>query len=268
MLRLQNTSKRLLAAFIFFTRLPFWRLANVEAHYFERVVPLWPLVGWLTGGVMALVAWASVQLGFSLGTAILLALVARVLVTGALHEDGFADFCDGFGGGTTRERTLEIMKDSHIGTYGVLGLILYYLLLWNLLMQVSVQGFTLAGTSLLNPFLFVAVDAASKALSSTIIYFLPYARKAEEAKARIIYQKPTLKEALMTLVSGLLPLVILWDARMTAALIIAALFCLGLFWLMKRRIQGYTGDCCGATFILTELVFYLSIILFTTAIRN
>lgn len=253
MLKLRNTFKQLLAAFIFFTRLPFWRLASVEASYFERVVPFWPVVGWLTGGIMALVAWASIQLGLSLGTAILLALAARVLVTGALHEDGFADFCDGFGGGTTRERTLEIMKDSHIGTYGVLGLILYYFMLWNLLVQINAWS--------LHPFLFVAADVSCKALSSTIIYFLPYARKAEEAKARIVYLKPSLFELAFTVVVGLLPLVILWDWRFLVAFLFPLVFCAGLFWFMKHRIQGYTGDCCGATFILTEHIFYLAIIL-------
>ena len=249
----RSASKRILAAFMFFTRLPFWRLANVEARYFERIVPLWPLVGWLTGGVMALVAWCAVQMGLSLGVAVGLALVARVLVTGALHEDGFADFCDGFGGGTTRERTLEIMKDSHIGTYGVLGLVLYFLLLWNVLLQLHAWQ--------LHPLLFVAVDAASKAISSSIIYFLPYARKAEEAKARIIYLRPTLGEAVATLVAGFLPMLLVWDAHLLLACLVPAVFCAALFALMKRRIQGYTGDCCGATFIMAELVYYLSLCL-------
>ena len=65
--------------------------------------------------------------------AVLMALAARLLATGALHEDGLADFCDGFGGGTSRDKILSIMKDSHIGTYGVLGLLFYYGLMWNIL---------------------------------------------------------------------------------------------------------------------------------------
>ena len=120
---------RVLAAFGFFTRLPFWRIAQVPKEYYERVVPLWPLAGWLTGGVMALVFWLCSYV-LPLNLCLIAALVSRLLLTGALHEDGFADFCDGFGGGTSRERILLIMKDSHIGTYGVLGLILYYLSLY------------------------------------------------------------------------------------------------------------------------------------------
>ena len=121
----------LLAAFIFFTRLPFWRLKEVPSECFKHVVPYWPWVGWLTGSVMAMVlALGSLVMPVSL--AWIWAIVTRLLITGALHEDGLADFFDGFGGGTTRERTLAIMKDSHIGTYGVIGLIVYFLLMLEL----------------------------------------------------------------------------------------------------------------------------------------
>ncbi len=246
-----NIGKQVLAAFIFFTRLPFWRIAQVEGHYFQRVVPLWPLVGWLTGGLMSLVLWGSLRLGLMPGGAVAMALITRVLVTGALHEDGFADFCDGFGGGTTRERTLGIMKDSHIGTYGVLGLLLYYLLLWNLLTERVMLG--------ANPLTFMVADAACKGISSTIIYFLPYARKEEEAKARVVYSKPSLSDAVVTLAASLLPLLFCWDYRYVLALPVPLFCSLLLFRLMKRRIQGYTGDCCGATFILNELMFYVAL---------
>ena len=120
-----------LAAFIMLTRLPFWKIKEVPAECFKHVVPYWPLIGWLTGGVMAAVLWLAGQI-MPVSLAWILALIARLLVTGCLHEDGLADFFDGFGGGTTRERTLAIMKDSHIGSYGVIGLICYFLLLLQL----------------------------------------------------------------------------------------------------------------------------------------
>ena len=99
----------ILAAFIFFTRLPFWRIREVPAECFKHVVPYWPLSGWLTGGIMAGVLWLSAQI-LPFSVAVLLALAARLLITGALHEDGLADFFDGFGGGTNRERILSIMN--------------------------------------------------------------------------------------------------------------------------------------------------------------
>ena len=123
---------QVLAAFIFFTRLPFWKIAEVPADAFRHVVCRWPLVGWLTAGLSVLVLYSS-ALVLPASVALLLAILTRLLVTGCLHEDGLADFFDGFGGGTSRERTLEIMKDSHIGSYGVIGLIFYFALYYAML---------------------------------------------------------------------------------------------------------------------------------------
>ena len=80
-----------LAAFIMLTRLPFWKIKEVPAECFKHVVPYWPLVGWLTGGVMAAVLWLAGQI-MPVSLAWILALIARLLVTGCLHEDGLADF--------------------------------------------------------------------------------------------------------------------------------------------------------------------------------
>ena len=86
----------LFAAFIFFTRLPFWKLKEVPSECFKHVVPYWSLVGWLTGGIMAGTLWLAAQV-MPLTWACLLAIVSRLLITGCLHEDGLADFFDGFG---------------------------------------------------------------------------------------------------------------------------------------------------------------------------
>jgi len=256
---------RLAAAIIFFTRLPLWRVCNPDKSCYEHVVPLWPVVGWVTGGVMTLVFWLT-NMVFPVGISVALALVSRLLLTGALHEDGFADFCDGFGGGTSRQRTLEIMKDSHIGTYGVLGLVLYYLVLWQTLSSLFTIG--------VSPWWLLAIDVYAKYLSSTIIYFLPYARKEEEAKAKLIYAKTTRGEKLMSAVFGLLPFTVLLILPLMFSsvpfslhilllllpLTLPVLLCALLFGMMKRRINGYTGDCCGATFLLAELVGYMGLL--------
>lgn len=236
----------LLAAFIFFTRLPFWRLKEVPSECFKHVVPYWPWVGWLTGSVMAMVlALGSLVMPVSL--AWIWAIVTRLLITGALHEDGLADFFDGFGGGTTRERTLAIMKDSHIGTYGVIGLIIYFLLMLELRhLPVSVLCT-----------LVVCGDCWGKLCASQLINFLPYARKEEDSKAKVIYNRMSSKELFICIIGGTLPLWLLplslWGALVAPCLILAF-----LILLMKRRLQGYTGDCCGATFLMCEMAFYLS----------
>ena len=236
----------LLAALIFFTRLPFWRLRDVPSECFKHVVPYWPLVGWLTGGLMATSLWLCAQV-MPLAAAWIVALTVRLFVTGCLHEDGLADFFDGFGGGTTRERTLAIMKDSHIGTYGVIGLIIYFLLM----MQMSCLSLPLLCT------LLVCGDCWAKCCASQVINALPYARKEEESKAKVVYNRMSHREFVINLASGLLPACLWLPHRLWWACLGSLLVLLLLLHIMKRRLQGYTGDCCGATFLLCELTFYL-----------
>ena len=243
---------RILAALIFFTRLPFWRLAEVPAVYFKNIVSLWPLAGWLTAGLMALVYYAA-SLCFPSQVALLLAIFTRLLITGCLHEDGLADFFDGFGGGTNRERVLAIMKDSHIGSYGVIGLISYFLLLYTTLSALPAAWI---GCVIL------AGDPFCKSVSAWIINFLPYARKAEEAKNKTVYSRMTMGEKVGCVVIGWLPLYWLPSPLYGWAILFPLVVSGCLFRFMWRKIQGYTGDCCGATFLLTELTFYLGVLLF------
>ena len=239
---------KILAALIFFTRLPFWRIREVPAEHFKRIVPYWPLTGWLTGGIMVGVLWLAAQV-FPIYIAWLLAIVSRLLATGCLHEDGLADFFDGFGGGTTRERTLAIMKDSHIGSYGVIGLIVYFLLMFLLLENLPLQ---------LICALVICGDCYSKFCASQIINSLPYARKEEDSKAKVIYDRMTWQESLTGFVCGLLPIVLFLPIIFWPAICLPLITFVALCRLMKRRLQGYTGDCCGAMFLLCELSFYLS----------
>ena len=215
----------ILASFIFFTRLPVWKIKEVPAECFKHVVPYWPLTGWLTGGLMAGALWLSGQI-LPVSIAWIIAVIVRLLVTGCLHEDGLADFLDGFGGGTTRERTLAIMKDSHIGSYGVIGLIFYFLLLLQM-------------------------------RNLPLINYLPYARKEEDSKAKVVYNRMSRKELISAFVCGLIPFVLLLPIRMWPATLFPLLTFALLCRLMKRRLQGYTGDCCGAAFLLCELSFYI-----------
>ena len=238
---------RILATLMFFTRLPFWRIKEVDAGHFKHVVPLWPLAGWLTGGIMVGMLWLMAQI-LPISAAWIIAIGTRLVVTGCLHEDGLADFCDGMGGGTTRERVLVIMKDSHIGTYGVIGLIVYFLLL----MQLCVIPL-----ELLCSIVFVG-DIWSKFVSSHIINMLPYARKEEEAKSKTVYQRMKAWEAAVGAIIATIPAVWLLPVSYRWALLAPVVVFILLTWLMKRRIQGYTGDCCGALFLLSELAFLLT----------
>lgn len=242
---------RIWAAFIFFTRLPFWRLHQPPQASYKTVVEHWPLAGWLTGGVMAATLYVgSMYLPYIV--AVLLAIIVRLLVTGALHEDGLADFLDGFGGGGhDRERILAIMKDSHIGTYGVLGLILYEVLLAACLFSLPP---TLAALTIL------AADPYAKMVTAQLILMMPYARKEEEAKNKTVYRKMDWKAGISLAIQGLLPMgLYLWYTGLAWELIIF-LPCLTMYFLyllIWKRLRGYTGDCCGAVCLLVELTVYL-----------
>ena len=238
------------AALIFFTRLPFWRVYQPPQSSYKAVVEFWPLTGWLTGGAMAATLYfGSMVLPWAV--TVIAAIVVRLLITGALHEDGLADFLDGFGGGGDRGRILAIMKDSHIGIYGVLGLILYLSLLAAALysMPPMIAALTVC-----------AADPFSKMVSSQLVNMLPYARREEEAKNKAIYRKPSLAAGLSLTVQGLLPMALLiWLTSINWLYLIAIppLVMYFLYLLMLRKIKGYTGDCCGAVCLLVELSVYL-----------
>lgn len=244
---------RLWASFIFFTRLPFWRIYQPPKEAYQGVVEFWPLAGWLTAGVMAGVLYGS-SLVFSYEIAIVLAMVSRLLLTGALHEDGLADFFDGFGGGgQDRQRILNIMKDSHIGTYGVLALIVYMLTLWFALHSLTPINATLT---------ILAVDPFAKMLSAQVIQMMPYARTEETAKNKTVYRKSPVAASIGLAFQGLLPIgLYLWWMQERVGwllLIFIPLLVMSLLSLfIWKRLRGYTGDCCGALFLLTELSAYL-----------
>lgn len=244
--------KDIAAAFVFFTRLPFWRLKAFEVpnECYRQVINYWPVAGWLTAAVMAGALWLS-SLFLPMQPAVILAIVSRLLITGGLHEDGLADFFDGFGGGRTRERILEIMKDSHIGTYGVLGLIFYFLFFYNMLCLIGLPLVCLV---------ILSADPLCKFISSLITLFLPYARTAETSKIKVVYKIMSVKPFIVSAVFGLLPLIIFLNCRVWLAVIFPIVVFALLVLIMKKRIGGYTGDCCGAMCLLTELSFFLGIV--------
>ena len=242
---------RIWAALIFFTRLPFWRLHQPPKECYKTVVEHWPLAGWITGSAMAATLYfGSWYLPYPI--AVLLAIVVRLLVTGALHEDGLADFIDGFGGGgNNRERILAIMKDSHIGTYGVIGLILYELLLAAALLSMNPE---LAALTIL------AADPYSKMVTSQLVTMMPYARQEDEAKNKTVYRKISWQAGVSLAIQGLLPMAAyIWytGIRWDLIIFIPALVMYFLYLLIWRKIHGYTGDCCGAVCLLVELSIYL-----------
>ncbi|MDE6452560.1 MAG: adenosylcobinamide-GDP ribazoletransferase [Odoribacter sp.] len=237
--------KSLLAAVMMFTRIPLWRFVQVDKKYYTGILLYWPIAGFLTG----LTTWGTLYLAslvMPLLPACVIAVIARLLLTGALHEDGLADFFDGFGGGHDKESILRIMKDSHIGSYGTIGLILYFIL------YVSLLG-SFYSPSL--PGVIIGADVLSKLCTAVMVNTLPYARTEEESKVKVLYRKIRFCEfAIVALVC----LTLLWlMSTPFLALIPTLLVLIGLRWYFKRKIGGYTGDCCGASVLLAEQFFYI-----------
>lgn len=234
-----------LAAIMMFTRLPLWRIVQVDKKYYTGILLYWPLVGFLTG----VTTWGVLYLAsllMPLLPACVLAIAARLLLTGALHEDGLADFFDGFGGGTNKEKILSIMKDSHIGSYGTIGLIIYFLLYTSLLS--SFYSLSLAGA-------IIGADVISKLFTAVMINSLSYARTEETSKVKVLYRKISYAEFALV---AIICITALWCLSTPfLAAIPALLTALALRWYFKRKIGGYTGDCCGATVLLTEQAFFI-----------
>ncbi len=245
-----RTEVRTLAgAVLFFTRLPLPRWIGMVAEDLRCAITYFPLCGALVGGFSAL-AWWLAALVWPTAVAAGVALGVGVVLTGAMHEDGWADVCDGFGGGHTKERILEIMKDSHSGAYGVLGLVLLIALKWQALAALP---------GALVPAALVAGHALSRGMAATLMATLDYARPEGPSKARALVVRLGGWRLIFVLATALAPLALLtWRAWWgVAALAAVGVVLARWFW---SRIGGYTGDCLGAAQQLGELVFYLVVL--------
>jgi adenosylcobinamide-GDP ribazoletransferase len=232
-------------AVVFFSRIP---LPSFDANKarFAVCIKFLPAVGGVIGGLCAAVFLGSSSF-LPLGVSVLLSLVSGVLLTGAMHEDGFADFCDGFGGGFSRERILEIMKDSSIGLYGALGVFAMLALKYAALVEMPAKAL---------PFAIVSGFCASRWAPVCIAYFNAYARKGTGSKAEFIAQPVTASHLAQ---ASILPAVLCIWAGPPAIIAFAAP--LAIAWLMplytNKKIGGYTGDTQGAAQQISEVLFYL-----------
>jgi adenosylcobinamide-GDP ribazoletransferase len=233
----------------FLTRLPIpvrWSAARMAG------APRWYSAAGLLIGALAAAAFLLANLRFSPDLAALAALAIGMLVTGCLHEDGFADVCDGLGGGATPERALEIMRDSRLGTFGVAGLALMLLGQWQALAGLP------AG---LAPLVLLAGHAASRASAVLVMGTSRYVRPTGAAASVAGGVGPG--SLLVALATAAVPLALLGARAPAAALAGAAGLVLahGLTraW-YQRRLGGYTGDCLGAVQQTGLLAFCLGVL--------
>jgi adenosylcobinamide-GDP ribazoletransferase len=250
--RLAEELTCLLLALQFLTRLPVpTGLGYTPARM--AASPRWhPAVGALIGALTGAGLWLAAQ-GFPPLLAALLSTAAGLRLTGCFHEDGFADACDGLGGGTTRERVLEIMRDSRLGTYGTAGL--------GLMLAAKILALAALPIAVAVPAL-IAGHTVSRASSVLVLATSTYVRDHGTGKPVADgIGAGGLIVALTTAVLALVPL----GLRVPPLGVVGALVGVALGHLLMRRrfeprLGGYTGDCLGAVQQTSELGLYLGLL--------
>ena len=221
-------------AVAFLTRLPMPHPQGPMPANFVRAHRMFPVVGALIGAVVGLVCLGLRSVGVPDLAAAALALGTGAILTGALHEDGLADIADGFGGGRDRAAKLEIMRDSRLGTYGALILLVSFAAKSSALAAIP-DGYVVPAL--------IAAHALARGILPFMSLNLPYARN--DGLARNAGQ-PDLSTAGFAIIFALLLalLSLSWSNALLSALA-AALSGLGIAWLAQRQIGGQTGDVLG-----------------------
>jgi len=176
-------------------------------------------------------------------------------MTGAFHEDGLADMADGIGGGMTIDKRLSIMKDSRIGTYGSVSLIMALLLKCLVLIEIA----KISDFHLIFPVLLLGY-ALSRAIAGSLIYDLPYVADLDTSKSKPLANKQSLFELSLLMIIGAAPLIYFSLSANLTTLAVLLIFREGFKRWILSRLGGYTGDCLGAAQQISELLIYLTIL--------
>jgi len=250
-----------LVAVQFLTRLPVPHFADFQPNWLSQSARYFPLVGALIGWISVGV-WRVSTLYFPSVVAVGMMIGATLLLTGAFHEDGFADVCDGFGGGTTRDAVLSIMKDSRVGAFGAIGIGMMLALKWSTLASLPPAAI---------PVTVIGAHIASRWCATGLIWRLQYVRADADAKSKALAGSLGTWDWLLSGVLGalaLLPAMALidaapdigWGRTLAAALACALAGAVLAGAYFKARIGGYTGDCLGATQQIAELGFSMAVL--------
>jgi len=254
-------------AMMFLTRLPVPRFTDHSPEYLERSVKYFPLIGWIVSAISG-ITFLLFNRYISEDIAIAASIIAGIFTTGAFHEDGFADVCDAFGGGWTKEKILMIMKDSRLGSYGVIGMMA--ILLCKFILLKELPKFTPdlqhpSGNIFFNYRYFlltlIAAHSVSRLMPVLVMRFYDYVSDPEGSKSKpVATRKPGIGALLVTSIPALLPFAFMsWQFLLAIIPVIYAAFSFANYF--KKWIGGYTGDCLGAIQQVSELCFYLCMII-------
>lgn len=244
-------------AIMFLTRIPVGNAGSGDQNDLAASTQYFPMVGVIVGAVISCVFWFS-QMLWSNELAITLSIIAAVMLTGGFHEDGLADVADS-AGAWTKERKLEIMRDSRIGTYGSLALILALVLTILSLINVANTPVSHHSSVTLVALSLMLAHVLSRWSSLVLIYTTPYAR--DDAANKVFVDGVTKKRLSVGTITALLVFSACFYALPTSSLIALITACsviaLSRLWFLKN-IGGITGDCLGAANKLVEVSIYLS----------
>lgn len=231
-------------AVMLLTRLPAGRLGAVVPSL-GQAAWAFPLAGLAVGALVAAVFAGGQMLGWSAPVAAGMAMAMGLIATGGLHEDGLGDVADGFGGGHTRERKLEIMKDSRLGSYGAIALVMALGLRWVLMAQAGRVG------------AIVALTVASRGVLVTALAAMPPARDDGLGRAAMGVGAVRVVAALGLSIAALgLGLPVAAAVRVGLAMAVAVL---ALGWVAMRQIGGQSGDVLGAMQVVAEIAGWLAL---------
>tara|TARA_R110002060_G_scaffold73607_1_gene82583 strand:+ start:504 stop:1358 length:855 start_codon:yes stop_codon:yes gene_type:complete len=257
-----------LLAISFFTRIPVNMAVDVTAKMLNEASRYFALVGVLIGIISALAFYLSAMY-LPTEIALLVAMASSVLLTGAFHEDGWADVWDGFGGGWSIENKLNIMKDSRLGTYGAAALFFILMIKYQTLLALIQQN--MSNVNLINDGLsvlsiLVLGHCLSRVLATSLIADMPYVSEDATSKVKPLAQALSNNSYLTLLATGTLILLITLSFSVIWTLVVILLL---TRWCLKRwfmqQLGGYTGDCLGAAQQFSEVVIYISLLALTSA---
>ncbi|NQZ21161.1 MAG: adenosylcobinamide-GDP ribazoletransferase [Colwellia sp.] len=259
--RCQEQYYLLLLAVSFFTRVPVRLPEVIKPEMLHNASRYFAVVGLFIGIVTALIFTVFASF-LPITLAILISMGCSLLLTGAFHEDGWADVWDGFGGGWTVEQKLNIMKDSRLGTYGAAALFF--------ILMIKYQSLNLLGSSEEKPLLalcyaLILAHTLSRAVSTSLIFSMTYVSKDAQSKVKPLAQHLSLNSLLVLVLTSILVLFTILPVLHCLVMIISLwiIRLLLIFW-FNRQLGGFTGDCLGAAQQILEVAVYIILLVLAT----
>lgn len=252
---MKREGRLFLTALMFYTRIPVPSNIGHTQEDLECSRKYFPLIGWVVGGIACLALYLF-QLAFPLSVSLLLALASSIYWTGAFHEDGLSDSFDALGGGWDQEQVLRIMKDSRVGTFGIVSLFLLLFLKFFALYELGMDSLFLLLVSWFN------AHTVARTIATTFLQTHDYVSDPDQSKAKpLARDRLSPGPLLYSVMWGLIPLLLFYRTPyLLLAIVPSYLTKVFMARVFQKRIGGYTGDALGAVEQLCELVFLLSVL--------